>query len=147
MLIEHQALAAHMLNLSAYYAVTPQDRVLQFSTFSFDAAQEQIFTALCNGAGLVLRGNALWSSAEFEHQVSTHRISIADLPTAYFQQMLTLWLQDRPAFLDKPLRLIPLTGRSRSTAHRPALAAVGRTVNTPSQYLRPNRNHHRRHRL
>lgn len=109
-MIEQQALSTHIRNVSTLYGITPQDRVLQFAAFSFDAAQEQLFTALCNGATLVLRGDELWTTATFAQQVAVQGVSVADLPPVYFQQLLTAWHQERPAFLEKQLRLILLGG-------------------------------------
>ena len=131
-MIEHQALAGHIVNVSSIYGIMSQDRVLQFSAFSFDAAQEQIFTALCNGAAAVLRGNDVWTAEKFSQQVVTQGITIADLPPAYFQQLLTVWAQERPVFLEQhPLRLILLGGEKV----QPEIVRSFRQLRIPSTRL------------
>lgn len=53
-MIEHQSLASYIAAQTTYFGITAQDRVLQFSNYSFDASVEQIFLALLNGACLVM---------------------------------------------------------------------------------------------
>ena len=113
-MIEHQSLVTHISHVGRSYAITSQDRVLQFSAFSFDAAQEQILAALCNGATLVLRGDEVWTGEELNQQIACHRVTILDLPPAYFQAILPKWLKQRPSFLDHQLRLILLGGEKVS---------------------------------
>jgi aspartate racemase len=71
------------------YAIDSVDRVLQFSSVSFDASMEQIFCALCNGATLVLRGDEMaQSSREFLNSCRQEQISVVNLPTAYWHVLV-----------------------------------------------------------
>src|SRR5947209_9059189 len=63
-LIAHQALAAFCGSVIQAYELRAEDRVLQFSTFTFDVSLEQILPSLLVGARLVLRGSEGWSSAQ-----------------------------------------------------------------------------------
>lgn len=108
-MIEHQALSKHIRAIGGVYGISPQERILQFSAFSFDAAQEQIFEALAHGATLVLRKDELWTSEEFTRRVVDYGITLVELTPTYFQGLITLWQQERPSFLDGALRLIQVS--------------------------------------
>ena len=49
-LIEHGPLALHCRECQEFYELTPEDRVLQFASPSFDASIEQILPPLLSGA-------------------------------------------------------------------------------------------------
>uniref|UniRef100_UPI0020293373 non-ribosomal peptide synthetase n=2 Tax=unclassified Caballeronia TaxID=2646786 RepID=UPI0020293373 len=85
--ITHDALARHTQAVTDAARITRADRVLQFSTFSFDAFVDQLFPALCMGATVVLRDETLWDSARFLHEVRSQRITVADLTTAYWSAL------------------------------------------------------------
>ncbi len=85
--IAHAALAEHSHIAVGMFALTPADRMLQFSTINFDGFVEQLFAPLVAGAAVVLRGPALWDCATFHRELIRQRISIADLPTAYWHML------------------------------------------------------------
>lgn len=58
-MIEHGSVVNLILAQSAYFNITPQERILQFSNYCFDASVEQIFLSLLNGATLVLFSEGL----------------------------------------------------------------------------------------
>ncbi|CAK0764242.1 hypothetical protein CCP3SC5AM1_370001 [Gammaproteobacteria bacterium] len=113
-MITHGSLSNHIRTMIAEYRITPRDKILQFSSISFDAALEQIFTALLGGATLVLRGDNLWSADEFNETVLKTGITTTDLPPAYFHELLDNWLVQPPAFLNQQLRLIIIGGEKIS---------------------------------
>ncbi|HBS63376.1 MAG TPA: non-ribosomal peptide synthetase, partial [Stenotrophomonas sp.] len=83
--IGHHALLNHAEAMAALFELSPQDRALQFSTFSFDMAVEEIFPTLLAGATLVLYDDRMGLDVEaFEGYLSRERITIANLPTAYW---------------------------------------------------------------
>ncbi|MGH7926695.1 MAG: AMP-binding protein, partial [Candidatus Binatia bacterium] len=53
-LITHRALVNHNLAMASCYELRPEDRVLQFATFTFDVAAEEIYPSLLSGAAVVL---------------------------------------------------------------------------------------------
>ena len=84
--ITHQAIASHCSVCREVYGVGPLDRVLQFASLSFDPSVEQIFTALTAGAHLALRGEELWSAKELYEQIVAERLTVVNLPTAYWHE-------------------------------------------------------------
>lgn len=87
-LVGHGALAHYVASAGQLYGISAEDRVLQFAPLHFDASIEEIFLALCHGATLVLREDAdLDSVAAFTVAVQRARISVLDLPTAYWHEL------------------------------------------------------------
>lgn len=82
------ALAQFVASSGELYAVHAEDRMLQFAPLHFDASIEEIFLALCHGATLVLRNDAVLDSiAAFTRFVEKAGISVLDLPTAYWHEL------------------------------------------------------------
>ena len=89
--ISEAALANHIAATIETYELRASDRVLQFSAQSFDASIEDIFSTLAAGATLVLRNEAMAGSPrEFFDALTANRISVVDLPTAYWHQIVQL---------------------------------------------------------
>lgn len=85
--IPHRAVIRTIRN-SNQVTVTPQDRIAQIASPSFDAAIFEIWLALANGATLVgMRREILLGPAEFMRLLETERISILILNTAYVHQI------------------------------------------------------------
>ncbi|WP_387467350.1 amino acid adenylation domain-containing protein [Photorhabdus sp. RM323S] len=138
-MVDHQAIYQRWLGFNELYKVTPQDRVLQFSSFSFDASVEEFFSSLCNGATLVIRDNCWLSSIqEFISQVKKNRITVISLPTLFWAELAA---RDKALPLSEDLRLIIIGGeavKKSSTqawfshkTHRPCLLnTYGPTENT-----------------
>lgn len=82
--IEHHALSGHTQVATGYFNLVPDDRVLLFSSLNFDGFIEQLFPALCVGAGVIIRGNALWDSESFYRAIVDQGMTVADLSTAYW---------------------------------------------------------------
>lgn len=88
-LVSHGALAHFVASAGQLYAMSAADRVLQFAPLHFDASVEEIFLALCHGATLVLRNDAVLDSvSRFVGFVGRARISVLDLPTAYWHELV-----------------------------------------------------------
>ncbi|MEQ1514811.1 MAG: amino acid adenylation domain-containing protein [Lysobacteraceae bacterium] len=88
-MIEHASVTARAVYGLTQYAITPQDRCLQFAAFSFDASVTPMFSTLAGGAALIVRGKILWSPDDVAEQIGRHRITIADVPTSYLEGLLT----------------------------------------------------------
>ncbi|WP_322063323.1 non-ribosomal peptide synthetase, partial [Paraburkholderia sp. J63] len=84
--VAHAALATHCAAIGARYALTPADRLLQFASISFDAAQEQWLIPLLAGATIVLRDGDLWSAPRLARAIREQRISVLYLPPAYIDE-------------------------------------------------------------
>jgi amino acid adenylation domain-containing protein/non-ribosomal peptide synthase protein (TIGR01720 family) len=84
-MVEHRSVVNHNGAVARAFELSARDRVLQFATINFDAAIEEIFPALSVGATIVLRpAGAIPSGAELARLIETERISVLDLPTAYW---------------------------------------------------------------
>ena len=86
--INHAALTEFSSIAAGYSRLTREDRVLQFATLNFDGFVEQLYPALTHGASVVLRGPDLWDSARLYDEIIAQGITLADLPTAYWNLFL-----------------------------------------------------------
>ncbi|WP_308583944.1 non-ribosomal peptide synthase/polyketide synthase [uncultured Pseudomonas sp.] len=86
--IDHGALNEFAHIAADYSRLTPNDRVLQFATLNFDGFVEQLYPALIHGAAVVLRGPELWDSGRLYIEILGQGITVADLPTAYWNLFL-----------------------------------------------------------
>ena len=72
--VPHRGLVNHNVAAAELFDLSPEDRVLQFSSLSFDIAVEELFPAWIAGAAVVLRGgDDTLEPAEF-----TRRIAVID---------------------------------------------------------------------
>ncbi|MFZ5515900.1 MAG: non-ribosomal peptide synthetase [Candidatus Zhuqueibacterota bacterium] len=108
--ISYIALANHCLNMKKFYDLTPNDHVLQFASFNFDASLEQILPTLLAGAQLVLRGVEVWSPEEFRKNIKEYGLTVINPPTAYWRQLVQEWTQSADTALAKQLRLVIVGG-------------------------------------
>lgn len=110
--ITHRSFALHAAATVEAFGLTGSDRVLQFASFNFDTSLEQLIPTLIAGGSVLLRGPDLWSAEGLLEQVGAHGLTVANLPTAYWHQLVGAWsLQpDRP-FPDS-LRLLIIGGEA-----------------------------------
>ncbi|GLZ81731.1 hypothetical protein Afil01_65380 [Actinorhabdospora filicis] len=116
------------------YGITAADRVLQFAPLHFDAAVEEIFCTLAAGATLVIRDeSALESPAAFLSFVEGREITVLDLPTAYWHELVYA-LDAGTAVLPSCVRTVIIGGEAALPERvRQWFAAVGtgvRLINT-----------------
>jgi amino acid adenylation domain-containing protein len=71
------------------YKITARDKILQFSNLSFDASIEEVFCAFSSGASLFLRTEEVMNPTEMISFSKKHEISVWDLPTAYWRQLIS----------------------------------------------------------
>ncbi len=87
-MIEHHSLSNLVGALSEQYALTAQDRVLQFASISFDVAVEEIFVTLAAGATLVLRSQEMLRSVPaFLSACEEKQLTVLNLPTAFWHKL------------------------------------------------------------
>ena len=84
-MVEHRSVSNHSAAVIEAYALTPEDRVGQFSIPTFDIFIEEVFPTIRVGATLVILDNdcrrdprALVSATH------RHRLTVLNLPTAFF---------------------------------------------------------------
>ncbi|MHB1561677.1 MAG: non-ribosomal peptide synthetase, partial [Isosphaeraceae bacterium] len=105
-----RGLVNHALAAASLFGLSPDDRVLQFSSLSFDIAIEEMFPAWITGATVVCRDDsALLGPSDFSRWAARERISVLDLPTVYWHA----WVEGLARLgekLPKPLRLVIVGG-------------------------------------
>ncbi len=112
--VEHESLALHARGMAAHYALTPQDRVLQFASLAFDVAAEELFPSWCAGACVVLRDEAMAGSfPAFTRFLDERRITVANLPAGFWQEW-TAELARTKSALPRALRLL-IAGSERAS--------------------------------
>ena len=113
-MVTHSSLVNYACAAGAEFALAPGDRVLQFASLSFDASAEEIFPCLLHGATLVLRTDEMLSSpAAFLEACAERQISLLDLPTAYWRELVTAVASDGIR-LPSALRLVIIGGEAAS---------------------------------
>jgi len=110
--VTHGALAGHIATCSAAYGIGPEDTVLQFASSSFDPSIEQVFTALCAGAHLVVRGEDVWSAGELAARIDQDALTVVNLPTAYWREVARALPVSRTGEDKGPLRLVIVGGEA-----------------------------------
>jgi amino acid adenylation domain-containing protein len=109
-LIQHESLVNYTTAASAEYEIDQCDRILQFSSISFDVSAEEIYTSLTSGATLILRTDSMLDSVEgFLQKCKNWEITVMALPTAYWYE-LTAFLSQKTVVLPPSLRLIIIGG-------------------------------------
>ncbi|MDX6271914.1 MAG: hypothetical protein QOD28_3137, partial [Acidobacteriota bacterium] len=87
--VSHRALVNHNRAVTSYYELDARDRVLQFSSLTFDVAAEELFPTLLCGATVVLRNDDVSRSiAEFKRFVRKHRVTVVNLPTPFWHEWM-----------------------------------------------------------
>nr|WP_322642344.1 MULTISPECIES: non-ribosomal peptide synthetase [unclassified Nostoc]MDZ7989625.1 amino acid adenylation domain-containing protein [Nostoc sp. DedVER02]MDZ8113701.1 amino acid adenylation domain-containing protein [Nostoc sp. DedVER01b] len=87
--IEHRSLMNFVITAIDEYGIKASDKVLQFASICFDTSIEEIFPCLCVGATLVLRTEEILNSSEdFWRYCQKWQLTVLDLPTAYWHQLV-----------------------------------------------------------
>ncbi|HEC85215.1 MAG TPA: amino acid adenylation domain-containing protein, partial [Thioploca sp.] len=89
-MVEHSALSNFIHSSTNDYLITSDDKILQFSSVSFDAAAEEIYPTLSQGATLVLRTTEVLNRLEtFLAFCTNQQLTVLYLSTAYWHSLLT----------------------------------------------------------
>ncbi|MGW4875636.1 non-ribosomal peptide synthase/polyketide synthase [Streptomyces sp. NPDC004262] len=80
--VTHRGVGGFTAAAGAQYAVGPGDRVLQFSSPSFDASVLELFVSVLSGATLVVPPEGPWLGEELAAVLDQHRITHALIPPA-----------------------------------------------------------------
>lgn len=112
--VEHASLSLHADGMARHFALTARDRVLQFASWSFDVAAEELFPTWSAGACVVLREeSATESFAAFDRFLRERSIHVVNLPAGFWQE----WSADmarRAIDLPPSLRLV-IAGSERAS--------------------------------
>jgi acyl-coenzyme A synthetase/AMP-(fatty) acid ligase len=108
--VSRQALSTTVRALRDLFALTPDDRVLQFASLGWDTCLEEILPTLIAGATLVFDDAAQSGSfPKFVRMVAERRVTVLDLPTAFWHE-LVLYLHEEQAALPDSVRLVVIGG-------------------------------------
>jgi amino acid adenylation domain-containing protein len=109
-MIQHRSLVNWTVRAGVEYDLKHDDRILQFSSISFDTAAEEIYPCLTLGATLVLRSRSMSASIEKLLEKSRElKITVLDLPTAFWHE-LTWELATQNLKLPASVRLVIFGG-------------------------------------
>ena len=108
--VSRHALTVTARALCDLFALTPEDRVLQFASLGWDTCLEEILPALTAGATLVFDDAAHSGSfPRFVRMVAEQAITVLDLPTAFWHE-LVLFLHEEQAGLPESVRVVVIGG-------------------------------------
>ncbi len=114
-MVSHQNLHAYYTSAKATYQVNNDDRILQFSSFSFDIFVEEMVSSLLSGASLVFRNDKmLLGENHFWDFVNEQGLTILSLPTAFWHELCGQ-LDGLPLSTGR-LKLLVVGGESMSSA-------------------------------
>jgi amino acid adenylation domain-containing protein len=133
-LLTHGGLVNHGAAAVKLFGHMPADRVLQFSSISFDIAIEEMFPTWMAGAAVVFRPEDLsLQVVEFLRWVGQHGITVLDLPTAYWHELVHE-LSELKEPVPQGLRLVIVGGEKASakafSVWRKAVGNRVRWINT-----------------
>src|ERR1700691_3309886 len=81
---------------------------------SFDLSLEQILPTLRAGARLVVVGREVWRPAEFHSKAAEFGLTVVDLPTGYWQELIQEWAAGPETDVSAPYRLFVVGGDAMS---------------------------------
>ncbi|WP_425555612.1 AMP-binding protein [Kitasatospora kazusensis] len=107
-----RAVSAAVCSLRDLFGLTPVDRVLQFASLNWDTCFEEILPALTTGAAVVFDDEAHSGSfPRFLRMVERERITVLDLPTAFWHELVRHLTESR-AELPSCVRLLVIGGEA-----------------------------------
>ncbi len=133
-MISHQAAGWYGAVAASGYDIQPGDRLLQFSSISFDISVEEIFSSLSGGATLVLPASPEVPAPRLLFdECAAAGVTVLSLPTAYWHE-LALEVSAHPEAFPDSLRLVCLGGEKvvaeRVARWREITAGRSELVNT-----------------
>ena len=85
--VQHGAIASHCIDIAEHHGFTPADRMLVFSSFSFDLSVEETLVPLTTGASIFVRGGDVWDPQTFAEHIDRYGLTVANLPTAFWHEI------------------------------------------------------------
>jgi amino acid adenylation domain-containing protein len=112
----HLGLVNYSLALAEALALSAEDRMLQFSTMSFDFIVSEIYPTLAVGGALVLRSDEMMASTgAFVDFIAEQRVSVIQFTTAFWHELAS-GIERLGITLPPTLRLVLFGGEKASLA-------------------------------
>ena len=109
-MLAHAALVNHSSAISEVFGLTSSDRVLQFASFSFDVAAEEIFPTWYKGATVVLRPAQMFPDfASLAQFIEQQNLSVLNITPAYWHEWAVA-VSKADATVPESLRLVAVGG-------------------------------------
>ncbi|MFM5993105.1 MAG: amino acid adenylation domain-containing protein [Dolichospermum sp.] len=119
-MITHQNIVNHASSIIHKYQIDSHDRILQFTTFIFDVAAEEIFPAWLSGATLIMRPQDMFTNLiEFSEFLGQESLTVVNLPAPYWQEWV-LEIDRKVSQIPDNLRLV-ITGSEQVLPEKLAL--------------------------
>jgi amino acid adenylation domain-containing protein len=87
-LVSNRSLSNHCLAVGEEYGLRASDRALQFSSFSFDVAGEELFPLLLAGAVVVIPRERVLDAMQLRRLIEQERISVLNISAQFWQEWL-----------------------------------------------------------
>ena len=108
-MIDHRALLNYTLAATAEYGITASDRVLQFTSVSYDAHVEEVYPCLTRGGTLVLRSDDMLDCKRFLDLCHQWQLTFVTLPSGFWHE-LTDAIQNERLSVPETLRMVVIGG-------------------------------------
>ena len=119
-MITHQNIVNHATSIIDKYQINSHDRILQFTTFIFDVAAEEIFPTWLSGATLIMRPQEMFTNLiEFSQFLGQESLTVVNLPAPYWQEWV-LEIDRKVSQIPDSLRLV-ITGSDQVLPEKLAL--------------------------
>ncbi len=87
-LVSNRGLSNHCLAVVEEYQLQSSDRGLQFSSFSFDVAGEELFPPLLAGAVVVIPRERVLDATQLRRLIEHEKISVLNMSAQFWQELL-----------------------------------------------------------
>jgi amino acid adenylation domain-containing protein len=109
-MLTHAALVNHSWGISEVFGLTESDRVLQFASFGFDVAAEEIFPTWLKGGTVVLRPGQMFPTlTDFANFIEQERLTVLNITPAYWHEW-ALAVSQSLATVPSSLRVVAVGG-------------------------------------
>ncbi|GBD54546.1 non-ribosomal peptide synthetase [Microcystis aeruginosa NIES-298] len=109
-MLTHAALVNHSCGISEVFGLTESDRVLQFASFGFDVAAEEIFPTWLKGGTVVLRPGQMFPTlTDFADFIEQESLTLLNITPAYWHEW-ALAVSQSLATVPSSLRVVAVGG-------------------------------------
>jgi amino acid adenylation domain-containing protein len=109
-MLTHEALVNHSWGISEVFGLTESDRVLQFASFGFDVAAEEIFPTWLKGGTVVLRPGQMFPTlTDFADFIEQESLTVLNITPAYWHEW-ALAVSQSLATVPSSLRVVAVGG-------------------------------------